>query len=97
MNAKTELMKALTKANKTVADITKLKVVYREYEMVQVPDVTIEGLDNLDFVYKQSYGIQQLFGLVLFNDNTWLERSEYDGSEWWSYKSPPTLADFDNI
>jgi hypothetical protein len=45
----------------------------------------------LDFNYDAGYGSQQLDGLVLFNDNTWLERHEYDGSEWWEYKRCPTV------
>lgn len=25
---------------------------------------------------------------IVFNDGSWLERAEYDGSEWWSYRKP---------
>jgi len=28
--------------------------------------------------------------VVKFTDGTWLSRGEYDGSEWWSYNTPPT-------
>ncbi len=28
-------------------------------------------------------------GLVVVGDGWWLERGEYDGSEWWEFKSPP--------
>jgi hypothetical protein len=28
---------------------------------------------------------------IVFNDNTWLERGEYDGSEWWNYMEPPNV------
>jgi hypothetical protein len=27
--------------------------------------------------------------VVVFKDGTWLERAEYDGSEWWEYKQIP--------
>lgn len=27
--------------------------------------------------------------VVVFNDNTWLEREEYDGAECWAYKEAP--------
>ena len=29
--------------------------------------------------------------VIVFEDGTWLERGEYDGSEWWEYKQKPTL------
>jgi hypothetical protein len=37
--------------------------------------------------YDNSWGsVEVLMGLkIVFNDNTWLERGEYDGSEWWNY------------
>lgn len=41
--------------------------------------------------YDSGYGSQEWEGWVSFTDNTWIERSEYDGSEWWSHKSCPKL------
>lgn len=39
--------------------------------------------------YDNGYGMQQLFGTIVFKDGTWLKRSEYNGSEWWAhYKLP---------
>ena len=26
---------------------------------------------------------------IVFKDNTWIERHEYDGAEWWEYKETP--------
>ena len=48
-------------------------------------------LKELDFEYDNGYGAQELSGLVWFNDNSWLERGEYDGSEWWEYKKYPKI------
>ncbi len=48
-------------------------------------------LKELDFEYNNGYGSQELSGLVWFNDNSWLERGEYDGSEWWAYKEYPKI------
>ena len=28
---------------------------------------------------------------IVFKDNTWLERAEYDGSEWWEYMKCPVM------
>lgn len=36
--------------------------------------------------YDDGYGGQNLFGKVWFYDNSWIERHEYDGAEWWEYK-----------
>lgn len=44
-----------------------------------------------DFSYDNGYGINEIADeLVIVGDNWWLERGEYDGSEWWSFKQLPT-------
>lgn len=50
-------------------------------------------LDSLDFEYDDGYGGQQLFGTVWLTDGTWLERGEYDGSEWWEHRVCPTIPE----
>lgn len=50
-------------------------------------------IDSLDFGYYSGYGGQELFGVVWFKDGTWLERGEYDGSEWWEYKCTPEIPE----
>ena len=50
-----------------------------------------EFLRELDFTYDSGYGGQKLFGTVWLQNNAWLERGEYDGSEWWEYKSFPIV------
>lgn len=43
-----------------------------------------------DFEYNDSYGWQEIpADLVVVGDNWWLERAEYDGSEWWEFKTIP--------
>lgn len=40
--------------------------------------------------YDASYGVQEVaWDLIVVGDNWWLERHEYDGSEWWEYKELP--------
>lgn len=46
----------------------------------------IDFFHNLDVDYSDGFGGQELFGKVFFTDGSWLERGEYDGSEWWEYK-----------
>jgi len=47
-----------------------------------------EKIANID--YDGSYGAQEIAeDLVVVGDNWWMERAEYDGSEWWEFKSTP--------
>lgn len=48
-----------------------------------------EFLAKLDFKYCNGYGLQRLHGYIGMADGTWFERAEYDGSEWWEYRSTP--------
>jgi len=48
---------------------------------------------QLDFIYNNGYGCQELFGTIWYADGTWSERGEYDGSEWWEFKKCPDLPD----
>lgn len=50
-----------------------------------------EFLKHLDFNYNNGYGGQELYGTIWYEDGTWSERGEYDGSEWWNFKSVPKI------
>lgn len=45
--------------------------------------------------YNNGFGTQEVEEslVVLFDDDSWLERFEYDGSERWNYKKCPCLAE----
>ena len=44
--------------------------------------------------YDCGYGRQEIAtDLIIVGNNFWLERHEYDGSEWWEYKTVPTKPD----
>lgn len=49
------------------------------------------AINHLDFEYDSGYGGQELYGTIWYEDGTWSERDEYDGSEWWEYRSCPEI------
>ena len=96
-NARQELIQALTAADKLrTTDIIAFNIEIRDWHDKVIhsckgTSLTADDLDAIDVLYDSGYGSQRLFGLVLFNDNTWLSREEYDGSEWWIHNIPPTV------
>lgn len=58
-----------------------------------------ENIDRLvkrleSYNYDDWYGVQNLFWEIVFNDDTRLERWEYDGAERWEYKKTPDKIDY---
>lgn len=57
--------------------------------------------DELNFLqtlkeinYDNGYGSQELFGVIVFKNNSWMERWEYDGSESWTTCVTPKEEDY---
>lgn len=50
-----------------------------------------EARPMLDVTYDAGFGGQEIASdlVVVFADGTWLERGEYNGSEWWEYRRVP--------
>jgi hypothetical protein len=101
MNAKEELIKVLNKKpNVLCAQIDVLSdTSYSIDKKLNLPmDYTQEMWDQFlklfDFQYDNGYGIQRLCGTIWFVNGDWLERGEYDGSEWWEYKTCPEIPDY---
>lgn len=45
--------------------------------------------------YNSGFGAQRVAtDLVLVGDDWWIERAEYDGSEWWEFKSIPVRKQY---
>ena len=96
-NAKDELLKA--KGTKVIICASiKIGCPYGISEQVEVNlriGHTLEEwaafLIELNVEYNSGYGGQELYGNVWFKDGTWLERGEYDGSEWWEHKVCPKI------
>ena len=52
----------------------------------------------LNFNYDDGYGSTVINdGLILRGADFWLERHEYDGSEWWEYKQLPALDEYEDV
>lgn len=99
MNALVELKKVLKENDLSFNDINCANICISTYEnfgrMSLVFDsekdsieILISFLDKIE--YDDGFGGQELFGRILTNKNSWLERGEYDGSEWWDYRTIPT-------
>ena len=95
MNAKTELLEAIGSIAIKCAKIKYekwgnpikeflLQSGYSENDLITF-------LNDLDFEYDDGYGPQEIEGTVWLKDGTWLERGEYDGSEWWEHRYLPTI------
>jgi hypothetical protein len=47
-----------------------------------------------NFEYDNGYGGNEIDrSLMLVGKDFWLERGEYDGSEWWEYKKQPLMGE----
>lgn len=66
------------------------------YEDAETISGTLEDcLPRLGFSYDAGYGGQEVFGHIWYQDGTWSERGEYDGSEWWEHKVCPPIPQQD--
>ena len=55
-------------------------------------EISVEDFINLakGIVYDYSYGLAEISaGLVIVGNDWWLEREEYDGLEWWEFRTKP--------
>lgn len=48
-------------------------------------------LEKIDVEYDPCFGCQELFGTIWLENGTWMERFEYDGSEWWRFMKQPEV------
>ena len=101
MNAKEEFLRVTDKSILKCAIITKDNGYYWDEEENEDNNIVLpvnyteeqygDFLSKLDFNYNNGYGGQELFGTIWNNDGSWLERGEYDGSEWWEHHSYPEI------
>ena len=61
-------------------------------ETVFLPEEFSKVKSMMDFQYDPGYGSPEVTrSLMLVGDNWWMERDEYDGSEWWSFRTIPVM------
>ena len=84
MNLLFETKEKLADYGKTLEDVRWIECDGKE---VPIELFCIEA----DMEYDNDYGSAEVkASLVIVGDGWWLERAEYDGSEWWEYKENPT-------
>lgn len=87
-NLLNETIEELQKAGTTLDDVAAIQVNHRRIS----PD-RFRKLADVD--YDPGYGIQMVLPnlVIVLKDGTWLERDEYDGSEWWNHVAPPKVIE----
>lgn len=79
-----ETVEALKEAGKTPVDVLWVGTAGEWFTWAEFAAVA-------DVEYDPGYGSAEVAtNLVVVFEGGWLERGEYDGSEWWDIKVPPT-------
>ena len=87
MNLKTETLEALKEHNKTIEDI---KFICSNNINIPIEMFFIKA----DREYDDGYGGAEVDEcLTIVGNDWWLERAEYDGAEWWEFKTIPQMPD----
>ena len=90
MNLLNETRDILLSNNKTFDD-----VIFSGDRTTHTKMTVKDFLEHANVEYNGGYGIEEInTKLILVGKDFWLERHEYDGSEWWEYKSMPNINDF---
>lgn len=83
VNLLTETLDVLKRHGKTPKDVLWVGDQYKK--------TTWENFERIsNFEYDSGYGCSEIeSSLIIVGDTWWLEREEYDGSEWWEFKEHP--------
>jgi len=100
-NAKQEFLD-ITKNYKVIAANIKFDTEDFRNELKLKPLYTKEEFEKflifLDQNYDSGYGGQELYGTIFCENGVWMQRGEYDGSEWWNTFRYPNMRDtFDEV
>lgn len=94
MNAKTEFLEHIKDKPVVVcAELERLYYAGRSKKWTLYEGYTDKEyaafLKSISFTYDNGYGSQEVKGTVWYEDGTYSDRGEYDGSEWWEYRKAP--------
>ena len=86
MNLLNETVEILERNGKTFKDVVAI------YDKDVVCCWNVFAAAAARFIYDNGFGCAEVNeDLIIAGDNWWLERREYDGSEWWEFKTLPPL------
>lgn len=89
MNLLQETVNELKENGKTPADVR-----WVGRESINAKCSWDDFAKQANFEYDAGYGSEEIPGdLIVAGDDWWLERAEYDGSEWWEFKAVPAEPD----
>lgn len=87
-NLYNETIDILKENGKTESDVVWFGRLFPGDEAVEYPREKFK--EYLSFRYDGGFGIPEVDEyLYIVGNNWWLERHEYDGLEWWEYKTLP--------
>lgn len=88
-----ETLDELDYKGKTGNDIQYVK--YSKYEDYGIEEYYCSWEDFKEVAakvdYYDGYGAVEILEIYIVGKDFWLERSEYEGSEWWEYKEMPHI------
>lgn len=94
-NLLAETLEIMKIHNKSPIDVRWVGVLDPAYlRVIRIGEEFVGSWDDFqkwaDFEYNDGYGGAEVNAhLHIVGDNWWLERGEYDGSEWWEFKTLP--------
>lgn len=88
-----ETIRCLNAYGKTELDVLWVGRGFRGYDEIEKTRSTFADFKKkANFKYNNGFGCVTIpLDLIIVGEDFWLERSQYDGSEWWSYKTFPEM------
>lgn len=84
--------------DETIEELNRHNLKWEDVDFAIVTDAFYVSKDDFE-TFAKRINYDEGFGLVVIDprlkivgDNWWLERAEYDGKEWWEFKTMPSVA-----
>ena len=85
-----ETIEILNENGKTESDVLWVGRGFGTLNMKEYKTTWEDFKEKADFEYDDGYGGNEIpMDLIIVGKDFWLERHEYDGSEWWEFKTMP--------